>query len=71
MNCISAHAVPKTPKISAARAVSPPSMVSISLGSTGMTIPSAITSSRTMAKMKASAALRGAATVTGVSMADR
>jgi hypothetical protein len=35
-------------------------MLSISLGSTGMTMPSAMMSSSTMAKMKASAALGGA-----------
>src|SRR4029453_8542624 len=34
-------------------------MLSTSLGSTGMTMPSAMTSSRTMVKMNASAALRG------------
>ena len=70
-NCISAQAVPKKPKISAARGVSPPSMLSISLGSTGMTMPSAMTSSSTMAKMKASAALGGAAAWAGVSIAHR
>ena len=68
VNCIRAHEVPKMPKISAARGVSPPSMVSISLGSTGMTMPSAMTSRSTMAKMKAIAALRGLLTSTGVSM---
>ena len=38
-NCISAQAVPKTPKISAARAVSPPQKRSTSFGSTGMMMP--------------------------------
>src|SRR5262245_5557424 len=60
-NCISAQAVPNTPKIPAARAVSPPTKRSTSFGSTGMIIPSASTSSRIVTKMKATAARRGGA----------
>jgi hypothetical protein len=62
-NCISAQTVPKMPKISAARAVSPPRKRSTSFGSTGMIMPSASMSSAMVTKMKASAARRGFASV--------
>src|SRR5439155_2554999 len=58
-NCINAHAVPKTPKISAPRALSPERSPTTSLGQTGMMMPSASMSSRTVMKMKTSAAWRG------------
>jgi hypothetical protein len=44
-SCISAHAVPKTPNTSAARAVSPPRKSSTSFGSTGTISPNASQSS--------------------------
>src|SRR5581483_2901546 len=63
-NCIAAHTVPKSPKVRAARAVSPPSIVSTSFGRTGTIIPSASMSRTTVMKMKTSAARRGAGTAT-------
>ncbi len=62
INCISAQTVPNSPKISAARAVSPPRKPSTSFGSTGMMIPNARTSTTTVMKMKTSAAARAFAT---------
>ena len=58
---IDAHIVPNTPIISAARTVLPPSNCSMSFGNTGMIIPSASMSSRTVKKMNVTAAREGAA----------
>jgi len=57
---ISAHAVPNTPKMRAAVAVSLSTKLSTSLGRMGMIMPSASMSSRMVTKMKATAALREA-----------
>jgi hypothetical protein len=56
MNCITANAVPKMPKIAAAPAMSPPCSFRMSCGNTGMMIPNEIMSRRTVMKMKTNAA---------------
>ena len=53
---MTANAVPKTPKIAAAPAMSPPWSWRMSCGKTGMITPNEIMSSRTVMKMKAKAA---------------
>src|ERR1700730_3661416 len=58
MNCISAHAVPNKPYISAARAALPPTKFCTSMGSTGMIMPNASMSMSTVTNMKVNAALR-------------
>src|SRR5580692_8462049 len=59
-NCINAQAVPNTPKICAARAVSPPRKSTTSRGRTGMIMPSASMSSSTVMKTKTKAGARRA-----------
>ena len=53
---MNANAVPKIPNTPAALAVSPPSSVTMSCGSTGMITPNATMSSSTVMKMKMNAA---------------
>ncbi len=65
-NCISAQAVPNTPYTIAARAVLPPMKSSTSFGSTGMMMPIANMSSRTVTKTNAKAARRGPGAVGSV-----
>jgi hypothetical protein len=62
-NCASAHTVEKMPTQCAALAVEPPTICSINIGSTGMTIPNASTSSNTTTKMKMKLAWRNGVNV--------
>src|SRR2546428_470610 len=56
-NCISAQVVPNRPKTSAPLAVSPPTKLTTSPGSTGIMMPNPRVSKRTVANMNARAAL--------------
>ena len=67
---MNANAVPKMPNTPAAFAVSPPSSVTMSWGSTGMITPNATMSSRTVMKMKMNAA-RARVITTGLSNDSR
>src|SRR5262249_30129039 len=57
-NCMSAQVVTNKPRYSEARAVLPPRKSEISFGMTGAMMPKASMSSRTVTKMKPSAACR-------------
>src|SRR6266849_2374506 len=64
MNCISAQVVPKSPKISAPLAGSPPTKLTTRPGRTGIMIPNPRVSKRTVANMNARAALLAPVLVT-------